>query len=237
MQLHVTQWGSDDADVLLLHGMLASGGSWWRVAQLIADRGHGVVALDLPGHGRSPAHPSLTIDHVAASVIETWASVSPAPPALVIGHSFGGLVLAAAVDALRPARAIYVDAPTRARGGWDREVVRTGYEADKAARTYQGLRSNKPHYTEQDCQVEADAADRFDVETAVELAASAGGSWTPAAPLLSMMIRANPSDYISDEDAAILEGRGVQVHDVEGAAHTVWYSHFDAFMKSIDDWY
>lgn len=237
MQLHTTYWGSGRPDVLLMHGMLGAGASWWQVAERIADRGHGVVAVDLPGHGLSPSNPNLTLEEVAASVTATWAAASAAPPALVIGHSFGGLVLAAAVDELRPARAVYVDAPTSKRGGWDRVMARAEYLADKSARSYEGLRAGRPHYSQQDCEVEAKAADQFDVETAAGLAASGGGSWTPSAPPFSMMIRPIPSHYVSDEVVDVLKGRGVEVLDVEGAEHCVWYSHFDAFMGCIDDLY
>ncbi len=31
--------------------------------------------------------------------------------------------------------------------------------------------------------------------------------------------------------------RGVEVRDIPGAAHSVWYSHFDDFMAAIDDRY
>lgn len=237
MRLHDRQWGDADRVALLLHGMMGSSASWWRVAPAIAARGYRVIALDLPGHGMSEADPQLTVERAAASVVETAAALRASSPTLAIGHSYGGTVLAAAVAGLAPARAIYVDAPTTARGGWDREETRAEYAASRDARTFESLRRTRPNYSEEDCRVEALAATQFDVETAAGLASGPGGDWTPSAPPASLMVRPSPSDYISDEDAARLGARGVDVRDIPGAAHSVWYGHFDEFMSAIDDWY
>jgi hypothetical protein len=51
------------------------------------------------------------------------------------------------------------------------------------------------------------------------------------------MVRPNPSGYVSDEDAARLRARAVEVRDIPGAAHSVWYGHFDEFLNAVDDCY
>ena len=193
MPLHSTAWGFGEPDVLLLHGMMGAGRSWWRVAPMIADRGHRVIALDLPGHGDSPPLPDATVEGVADLVLQAWSSLSSMPPALAIGHSYGGTVLAAASEALQPVSAVYVDSPFTKRGGWPPETVREQYAADKAARTYEGLRQRRPFYSDEDCVVEARAAEQFDVETAVALAAGAGGDWTPNAPSRSLLLHPDPA--------------------------------------------
>lgn len=51
----------------------------------------------------------------------------------------------------------------------------------------------------------------------------------------SIIVRAKPSLYVDDETAALHEGRGVIVRDVPGAAHSVWYSHFDQFVAALPE--
>ena len=223
--------------VLLLHGMLGSGMSWWRVAPEIAARGHRVIALDLPGHGDSPAEPAASIPRVVDLVVSTWSTLSPDPPVLAMGHSYGGTVLAAALDRLRPHRGVFVDSPFTKRGGWEAGVVRAEYTRSREARTAEGLRARRSFYSERDIEVETRAAEQFDVETAVALAGSPGGDWTPGVPSGSLVVRPEPSDYITAEIVADLRRRGVEVRDIPGAAHSVWYSHFDEFMAAIDDRY
>jgi hypothetical protein len=50
------------------------------------------------------------------------------------------------------------------------------------------------------------------------------------------MVRPVPGDHISDRDADTLRARGVEVRNIPGASHSVWYGHFEEFMAAIDDW-
>lgn len=58
----------------------------------------------------------------ARSIAESVADECGSAPDLVMGHSYGGLPLAAAVNAglLTPALSFDIDAPFASRGGWDR---------------------------------------------------------------------------------------------------------------------
>ena len=83
--------GGKGEPLLLLHGLSGSAGNWVEVLPELLRR-YRVLAVDLPGHagsGRLP-HGATTADFaaVAATVLEAEAS----SPALVAGHSFGGLV-------------------------------------------------------------------------------------------------------------------------------------------------
>jgi len=237
MTLAATEWGSGQSTVLLLHGMLGCRQSWWRVARELASRNRRVIALDLPGHGDSDAEPANSVPRVVELVVETWKALSSDSPVLAMGHSYGGTVLAAALDQLAPESAVFIDSPFTKRGGWDPSVVRTEYARSKAARTADGLRERRPFYSERDIEVESRAAEQFDVESAVALAVSEGGDWTPSAPPRSLMVRPSPSDYITDDIAEDLRRRGIEVRDIPGAEHSVWYSHFEDFMAAIDDRY
>jgi pimeloyl-ACP methyl ester carboxylesterase len=83
--------GGEGAPVVLVHGLAGSAANWVELLPDLAER-HRVLAVDLPGHGGSePAGSGATTTQFAdavAGVIE----VEQAGPALVAGHSFGGLV-------------------------------------------------------------------------------------------------------------------------------------------------
>ncbi|MCP1501777.1 pimeloyl-ACP methyl ester carboxylesterase [Curtobacterium herbarum] len=234
MLLHAETTGKGSETVVLLHGMTGSAESWWRVTGLLADRGVRVVAIDLPGHGHSPRSQAMTLPGAAASVAETLDAMD-IRPTVTVGHSFGGLLLAAAVATgrLDPGVAVFVDAPFASRGGHDRVAVQAEYQADRASRTVDRLRAEKPHYGERDCQVEARAASRFDPATAAAIAAGPGGTWLPRPG--SIVVRADPSHYVDDATAAALTASGVDVRSIPGAAHSVWYSHFDPFVAALPE--
>ena len=47
-------WGRPtDPPLLLVHGVTSNAGIWWRVGPALAASGRHVVAVDMPGHGRS----------------------------------------------------------------------------------------------------------------------------------------------------------------------------------------
>ena len=89
------------ARILLVHGAWGNATGWARVAQRLEKAGHAVQALDLPGHGRSPIPPeSVTM---ADYVTHVQTVLAEGPPALLVGHSMGGIVIAQVADRV-PAR-------------------------------------------------------------------------------------------------------------------------------------
>lgn len=82
--------GTDDGPLLvLLHGLGGTADVWLGVEKLLPGSWHGGwLAVDLPGHGRSPRAASYTFDNHAKAVAE----VLPADRDLVLmGHSMGGM--------------------------------------------------------------------------------------------------------------------------------------------------
>ena len=79
--------------VLCLHGWASSLHMWQRTCQRLASAYH-VISLDLPGFGDS-SRPAAGFDFRAASyaavVSALLAQVAPTP-AVVLGHSMGGLI-------------------------------------------------------------------------------------------------------------------------------------------------
>lgn len=234
MLLNAVDTGSGEHVALLLHGMMGSAESWWRVAPLLADRGYRVLAIDLPGHGLSDRDPSLTVGSAAAAVIDTVRSLAPGRSMTAIGHSYGGTVLAAAADRLPLERAVYVDTTCSFIGGQDRATLIQQYEADRRRRRDAAwLRESRPFYSEKDAIVEARAAERFDPATSASISCGPDVAQTPTPG--SIVLRAEPSDFVTDADAARLASRGVEVRGIPGAAHSVWYSHFDEFVRALPE--
>lgn len=232
MQLHFEEWGTGERVALLLHGFMGSAEGWWRVGPALAARGYRVLALDLPGHGRSPADPELTIARAVRHIAETVAEHSDHVD-VAIGHSFGGLLLSAGLDELAPSAVVYVDAPFTVVGGDDPAVTRPQYERAVTSRTVSRLREDRPSWSETDREVEERAARRFDVDTAVALDASPGGTWLPRVPPRSLIIRADPSRFVSDADLAAFRSAGLDAASIPGSAHAIWYSHFDEFWTVL----
>lgn len=234
MLLHALDVGAGPRTVVLLHGMMGSSDSWWRVIPLLVDQGFRVLAIDLPGHGLSPRDARLTIEQAAASVVETVRSLAPERLIAAIGHSYGASVLAEAAPLLGPASAIYVDAALVVAGGHDRELLTEGYARDREARlSPTSLRASRPFYSERDAEVEALAARRFDPATTASISCGPDHAWLPCPG--SIVVCAEPSDWVTPADIAGFEAHGIEVRRIPGAAHTVWYSHFDEFIASLPE--
>ncbi|MEO7402098.1 MAG: alpha/beta hydrolase [Burkholderiales bacterium] len=77
--------------LVFIHGAAHDHSVWALQSRYLAHHGFGVLALDLPGHGRTDSAPMTTIEALADWVLATMASVGIAKAAL-IGHSMGSLV-------------------------------------------------------------------------------------------------------------------------------------------------
>jgi 4,5:9,10-diseco-3-hydroxy-5,9,17-trioxoandrosta-1(10),2-diene-4-oate hydrolase len=112
LRLHVVEAGPPDAPALLcLHGLGASHAIWAPVLDAFADR-HRVVALDLPGHGRS-SKPDAAYDAAFyAEAVDGLARALGIERAVVFGSSLGGRVaLELAIRRPHLARALVLAAP------------------------------------------------------------------------------------------------------------------------------
>ncbi len=234
MRLNAVETGTGERVALLLHGMMGSAESWWRLTPVLVARGFRVVALDLPGHGLSYGDAGCSVLSAAEAVVETVRSRAAGGPIWAVGHSYGGTVLAAAADALALEGAIYVDTTCSFRGGRDPVALAAQYEADRQRRRSPAwLRESRPFYSEQDAAVEARAAEQFDPATAASISAGPNVDLNPGSG--AILVRAVPSGFVSEEDARRMSSLGVDVRGVPGAAHTVWYSHFDEFCRTLPE--
>ena len=86
-ELRVVELGGAGQPIVVLHGLMGRAATWWPVARWLADHGR-VVGLDARGHGRSQARGPWTTQRLAADVVELLDEIGPA---VVVGHSMGGL--------------------------------------------------------------------------------------------------------------------------------------------------
>jgi pimeloyl-ACP methyl ester carboxylesterase len=83
--------------IILVHGAFSDAHVWGYVAGKLKAQGRTVVTIDLPGRPGAP----MTADQVSLNlyrdtVVEALNNVSG--PAIVVGHSFAGIVIAAAAE-------------------------------------------------------------------------------------------------------------------------------------------
>jgi pimeloyl-ACP methyl ester carboxylesterase len=85
------------ATYVLVHGAWHGAWCWHKALPLIEARGHKVEAIDLPGHGddRTPTT-SVSLDSYVQRVCQTLDA--EAEPAIVVGHSMGGIVITQAAE-------------------------------------------------------------------------------------------------------------------------------------------
>lgn len=84
----------DGPPVLLVHGIGHRREAWGRVPDLLARRGHDVIVVDLPGHGRSPSprRPDGYSMRSSAEQLERLCRTLGVDRPHVVGNSLGGLM-------------------------------------------------------------------------------------------------------------------------------------------------
>lgn len=91
----------DKPVLMLVHGAGCDHTMWGLQTRFFAHHGYAVLALDLPGHGRSEGTPPLTIDDYAAWLwrVADTVGLDAATPVALAGHSMGSLIVLAAAGA------------------------------------------------------------------------------------------------------------------------------------------
>ncbi len=190
-----------------MHGITADSTAWEQVGPALADRGYRALAVDLRGHGRSPRAASYEPPEFADDVLETVST----QPALAIGHSLGGWVLALAVDRLQPTLAVYEDPAWQVSGEEQRDIAAM-------------LRSQPP-------------PPGFDPNSLDGLLAGRGyDDRPPTAQVPSLVIVPEASDRVGPEAAEDLRRRGFTIRTVPGTGHWVHADDLPGFMDVLDRW-
>lgn len=83
--------------IVLVHGAFENASVWGHVTAKLKADGYKVVAVDLPGRPGNPAAPDkVSLDLYGNTVTAALAQLHR--PAVVVGHSFGGIVIADAAE-------------------------------------------------------------------------------------------------------------------------------------------
>jgi len=108
-------------DVILIPGFWLDASSWDEIVPVLEQAGHRTHPLTLPGMESTDAdRAEITLrDHVDAAVAAIDSLDPAAGKVVLVGHSGGGAVAHAAVDARpgRVARVVYVDSGPLGQGG------------------------------------------------------------------------------------------------------------------------
>ena len=173
MSRHWDPAGPARGRVVLLHGMMSTGATWWRIGPALAGRGWVVDALDLPGHGDwPPTGRPLDLDRLADGI----AGRLGGPVDLLAGHSLGAAT-AVALAGRRPgtARAVVLEDPPSGPDDQGRLLLAAGVEAD--ARTVRHDRARLVHREREANPAWADEDVEHSVDgiAAADAAAVAGG--------------------------------------------------------------
>ena len=178
---HVRSWGAEsDPAVLLVHGVTASSGVWWRVGPALAAAGLRIVAPDLPGHGRTGHWTGHRVFREnAADVAALAVAAGIAGPSLrVVGHSWGAMTAAALPAAgLVPARLVLLDPPALSRAAISSmldDPVERPY--DDLAEAIAALGTAYPTWSYGDVVAKAEALTQVDPEAARQVLAE-NGDW------------------------------------------------------------
>jgi len=79
--------------VVFVHGAQNDHSVWGLQSRALAHHGYAVLAVDLPGHGRSAGPPLSSVESISAWTLRLVAAVGgDEPEATIVGHSMGSLV-------------------------------------------------------------------------------------------------------------------------------------------------
>ena len=161
------EWGEPGASpVLLVHGITSSANTFWRVGPALAAAGRRVVAVDLPGHGRTGHWRGRyrLADTSADLAGFIRASGLDQPNLAAIGHSWGARIVAGLPAAgIRPERLILLDPPALTLGAISEmttDPLEQHYDSLASATT--AVRATNPPWSEGDIYAKALALTQFD---------------------------------------------------------------------------
>ena len=84
-------WAASERCVVFVHGALHDHSVWTLLARWYAHHGYGVLAVDLPGHGRSSGPPLASIE-ASADWLVALLDAAGVASAHLVGHSMGSLI-------------------------------------------------------------------------------------------------------------------------------------------------
>ncbi|HYL41558.1 MAG TPA: alpha/beta hydrolase [Candidatus Binatus sp.] len=246
-------WGAEaDPPVLLVHGVTSDSETFWRVGPALAASGWHVVAVDLPGHGRTGHWQGRhRFVETAADLASFIAAAGLARPDLaVLGHSWGAMVVASLPAAgYVPRVLVLVDPPSLSIAQLEAMThdpeEQPPADATEAARLTAHLRAAHPAWAEGDIRAKVDGLRRFELEAARSVLLDNGEWDAGVAALGHPAARRVPAWYIRGEWSAgglIPESRLPEcvgrvgrdhVITIPGAPHSPQRTHIEATVAAV----
>ena len=119
------RWGLYGRPVVLLHGLLFDRTMWWPAAAELATACT-VVAVDLPGHGQSPARADISLDRIAGDLATLVQNLGLHRAPVIVGHSTSAWLATAFADAYATHHVLTVDEPDTGLSGVD-DLIRAAH--------------------------------------------------------------------------------------------------------------
>ena len=247
---HMLGWGEPgDPPLLLVHGVTSSSETFWRVGPCLAAAGRRVLAVDLPGHGRTGGwrgrHRWIETAEDLAGLIR--ASGLDRADLAVVGHSWGAMTAAHLPTAgLRPERLVLLDPPALPIAGLvalTQDPTERRYE--DVANAIDAVRASGAVWSEGDIRAKALGLTQIN-EDAVRAIYLENGDWDAGLGALSdpaaagtptWIIRGDPGQggLIADEHVPALAERVGEDHiiTIAGASHSPQRTHPEATILAI----
>ena len=186
---HNVEWGElADPPLLLVHGVTSNSETFWRVGPCIAAAGRRVVAVDLPGHGRTGGwrgrHRWIETATDLAGLIR--AAELDQGNLAVVGHSWGAMTAASLPAAgFRPERLVLLDPPAMTVEGfvpWTQDPTEQRHE--DLADAIDAIRASGVSWPEGDIMAKATGLTQID-SAAVKAIYLENGDWDAGLAALS----------------------------------------------------
>lgn len=224
LDLAVVEFGGSGDPIVLLHGLMGRATTWWRVAQWLTAHGR-VLGLDSRGHGRSGASGPWTTERMAADVIELLDDVGPA---VVVGHSMGGLHgLVAAARRPDLVRALVVEDMGVDFRGRDAGAVRAWFGAmpqpfPSLAAVREAFGWPRPEFGEYMAECVEERADGYHLLALVEHTVEIAAKWAERDHWEAVDALRCPVLFVEAEESVAPTGQMAQMAArVAGAAHVL----------------
>lgn len=161
------EWGDqEDPEVMLIHGARGSAQVWWRVGPGLAELGRHIIAVDMPGHGRTPANNQLAPFAALASALGAIPeSLGLNAPVDVIATSWGAMVATKlSSQGFVPARLVLVEPPDLTAAGADVSAQLTQTPGRTLDETLARVKEWHPDWDPTDQRIKAESLQSLDFE-------------------------------------------------------------------------
>lgn len=245
-----TSWGDPShPPLLLVHGVTSNAGIWWRVGPALAAAGRRVVAVDMPGHGRTAHVPRshLLADTAAELAACIRAGGVDRQGLAVVGHSWGAAVSGHLPAAgLAPTTLVLIDPPMLGHAQMialaDDATERPYDDLDDALAA---VRAENPGWSDGDVAAKALALTEFDGDLVLDVLRG-NGDWEGgmaavrdprAASSDVWLIRGewDTGSLIPDVELPAIEAQlgADHVVTIDGAPHSPQRTHPEATILAI----